>query len=84
MIKQLTEVKPGPPPTLAEQREMVEAAHDIVQEARKRRCVSQRDEAVREQEEAHMCECLLSDAAPTSVPFSFIAKSKTIFITKQT
>lgn len=30
------EMNPDPPPTLAEQREMVEAAHHIVQEARKK------------------------------------------------
>lgn len=77
-------MKPGPPPTPAEQRKMVEAAHDMVQTARERGCVSQRDEAVREREEAQTCEWFLPDGAPTSVPVSFIAQSRTVFMNKQT
>uniref|UniRef100_H3DJT5 Laminin, alpha 3 n=1 Tax=Tetraodon nigroviridis TaxID=99883 RepID=H3DJT5_TETNG len=58
LSQQLTKVKQGPPPTPAEQRKMVEAAHDMVQTARERGCVSQRDEAVREREEAQTFQCL--------------------------
>lgn len=62
----------------------MEAAQDMVQEAKKTHCIRQRDETVREQEEAHMCECILSDGAPTSGLFSFRDKSRMIFINKQT
>ncbi|TWW57618.1 Laminin subunit alpha-3 [Takifugu flavidus] len=51
--KQLPEVKPGPSPTPPEQSKVVEAAQEIIQEVRKSRCISQRDKAVRGQEEAH-------------------------------
>lgn len=44
----------------------MEAAHGMVQEARKSRCISQREKAVREQEEALACEWFLSDGGPTS------------------
>lgn len=67
LIKQLVEVKPGPSPTPREQIEMVEAAQDIIQEVRKSGCISQRDRAVRGQEEAHTCEWLPSGTGCCSV-----------------
>lgn len=70
LIKQLTEVKPGPSLTPPEQSKMVEAAQDIIQEVRKSCCISQRDKAVRGQEEAHTCEWFPSRTGCFSVLLS--------------